>query len=426
MPTPSRRAVFTGLGLLSPIGNDPATFWQALRSGTSGITPVRSFDASGLPCHIAGEIANFDAKKIVPKDHRRRLNQMGRAVQLGFCAAALAWENANGPRKGEIDPFRYGVEFACMMVATELEDLALASRASLPGPPGEVSLATWGSEGLRQIPPQWMLKYLPNMPACHASILIDAQGPNNSITSGDVAGLLCLGEAYRAMNRDLADAFLVGGCESKINPLSFTRHNTFQPLSRRNDQPTLALRPFDTGRDGTVLGEGAAAFNLEDVDFAQRRGAKILGELAGFAAGFDRGKTGKVLAGVIRRAISEAEVGIADIDHVNAGASGSVELDAFEARAIAEVFGTSVPVFAPRGHFGTMGAASGLVELGASLLALQHGELPGTLNCEHLDPACAIAVHTGAPRPTRTPYALKISYTDMGQCAAVVVRRWGD
>jgi len=424
MPTTTRRAVFTGLGVLSPIGCDAASFWSSLRAGRSGIRTVQQFDASDLYCHMAGEIPDFDAKKIVPKEHRKRLNQMGRAVQLGFAGAALAWENAKGPLKGQIDPFRYGVEFACMMVATELEDLVRASKTSVNCAPGAISLEVWGRDGIQQIPPQWMLKYLPNMPACHASILVDAQGPNNSITSGDVAGLLALGEAFRAMQRNLADAFLVGGCESKINPLSFTRHNTFQPLSRQNDEPSKALRPFDAARAGTVLGEGAAVASLEELEFAKGRGATILGELVSFAAGFDRGKKGPVFAGVIRNALKQAGITPAQVDHVNAAASGSRELDAFEARAIHEVFGAEVPVFAPRGHFGNLGAASGTMELVASLLALQHGEQPGTLNHETPDPACPVRVHTGEPRRVMNPYVVKLSYTDMGQCAAVVVRRW--
>lgn len=424
MASSPRRAVFTGLGVLTPLGSDPAAFWSALRAGTCGIRTIRSFDASQLPCHIAAEIPDFDPKKIVPKEHRRRLNQMGRAVQLGFCGAVRAWEDAKGPQKGQIDPFRYGVEFACMMVATELDDLAQASKASLNCTPGVVNLDVWGRDGLRVIPPQWMLKYLPNMPACHASIFVDAQGPNNSITSGEVAGLLALGEAYRAIGRDLADAFLVGGCESKVNPLSFTRHNTFHALSRRNEAPEKALRPFDADRDGTVLGEGAAAFSLEELAFAQGRGATITAELVGFAAGFDNGHKGAVFAKVIRNALREAGIQPGDVDHVNAGASGSREMDAFEARAIREVFGVDTPVFAPRGHFGNMGAASGMVELAASVLALQHGELPGTLNHEKADPACAVAVHTGASRAVTKPYAVKLNYTDLGQCAAVVVKKW--
>jgi len=196
-------------------------------------------------------------------------------------------------------------------------------------------------------------------------------------------------------------------------------------MSKRNDAPEKALRPFDADRDGTVLGEGAAAFSLEELAFAQGRGATITAELVGFASGFDNGHKGAVFAKVIRNALREAGIQPSDVDHVNAGASGSPELDAFEARAIREVFGAETPVFAPRGHFGNMGAASGLVELAASVLALQHGELPGTLNHETPDPACPVAVHTGAPRPVTKPYAVKLNYTDLGQCAAVVIKKWG-
>ena len=426
MPTTSRRSVLTGLGVLTPIGTDPSAFWQALLAGTSGIRTVRSFDPSALPCHVAGEILDFDAKKFLPPkppEPRKALKVMARTVQMGVCAAQKAVENAN-LTKGQIPPGRFGVEFGCVMVATELEDLSRGGKVSTDCPPGDVDMGAWGREGLRLVTPLWMLKYLPNMPACHVSITHDAQGPNNTITAADAASLLALGEAYRILGRDHADAFLVGGCDSKINPLSFTRHNMFQPFTRRNDAPEKAVRPFDKDRDGTAFSEGGVVFVMEELAGAQARGANILAELVGFASGFDRGRKGPVLAQVIRNAMKEAGITAADVDHVNAGAGGNKELDAFEARALAEVFGLGTPVFAPRGHFGTMGAASGLIEMAASVLALKHGQLPGTLNHETPDPACPVSVHVGPPRPVAKPYAVKVSYTDMGQCAVAVLKRW--
>lgn len=424
MPTTPRRAVLTGLGILSPVGCDPAAFWQSLRAGAVAVKPVSLFDATALPCHVAAEIPDFDAKKIAPKDFRKSLNKMARTVQLGFCSAARCLEDGKGPQKGQIDPFRFGVEFACVMVATETDDLVGGAKVATDGTPGKVDLAAWGRDGLRQVPPQWMLKYLPNMAACHASILADAQGPNNSVTAGDVAGLLALGEAYRVMGRDLADAFLVGGCESKVNPVSLTRHNTFQALTRKNDTPQTAVRPFDLDRDGTAVGEAGVTFGLEELAFAEKRGAPILAELVGFASGFDRGREGPVLATVIRRALAEAGVRPSDVDHVNAAAAGDPRLDAWEARALHEVFGPDVPVYAPKAHFGNTGAAAGLLELAASVLALKHGELPGTPNHTTPDPGCPVRVHTGPPRPVAKPYAVKVSYTDAGQCAAAVVKKW--
>lgn len=423
---PARRAVFTGMGLLTPIGSTPEAYWASLCAGTSGIRRIQSFDPSALKCQIAGELPDFDPKKIITaamKDTRKSLNKMAHTIRLGLCAAQLAMTDA-GLRKGQIDPFRFGVEFGCVMVATELEDLCKGAQTSCVGDPPVVDYNIWGREGIKQVPPLWMLKYLPNMPACHVSILFDAQGPNNSITSTDTAGLLALGEAFRLLARDSADFFLVGGCDSKINPVAIARHGLFQELvTEPTADPATAVKPFDAARSGTAVGEGAAVFGLEELEFAQKRGAKILAELVGFASGFDKGRTGKGLVQVIRNALRDADVDPADIGHVNAAARGSRELDAWEARAIREVLG-EVPVFAPKGHLGNSGAASGLTELAASLLALQHGLVPGTLNYINPDVACPVNVTTGAPVAETKPYAVKLSVTDMGQCAAVVVKRW--
>lgn len=424
MSNSSRRAVFTGLGLITPVGSEPDTFWQALVAGTPGLRPISLFDATNLPCRVAGEIPEFDAKKIlVEKEQKKAVRVMARTVQLGVCAAHKAM--ATGPKPGSIDPNRLGVEFGCVMVATELEDLSRGAKVSTNCVPGVVNMQAWGGNGLRQVPPLWMLKYLPNMPACHVSIFHDARGPNNTITSSDAASLLALGEAYRIMGRGMADAFIVGGCDSKVNPLSMSRYNSFQQLSKQNDDPTRALKPFDADRDGTVIGEGAAVFTLETPELARQRGATVLAELCGFAAGFDRGRKGNVLAGVIRNAMQEANITPADVDHINAGAGGSPLLDAFEARGLRELFGDSVPVYALRGQIGASGAASGLVELAASVLALQHGQLPGTVNFRKADPACPVPVHVGEPRRVTKPYAVKVSYTDMGQVAVAVIRRAG-
>lgn len=422
MPTTNRRAVFTGLGVLTPIGTDPETFRTALTAGTSGVRAVQSFDASSLPCRIAAEVVGFDAKKILTeKDQRRSLKAMARTVQMGAAAAQLAMTDA-GLKKGQVNPPRFGIEFACVMVATDVDDICGASKASVTN--GSIDLAAWGSKGLELIPPLWMLKYLPNMPACHTSIFFDARGPNNTITASENGGLLALGEAFRIMARNQADFFLVGGVEAKVNPVSFTRHNLFSPFTRRNDNPAGAIRPFDRTRDGTTLGEAATVFGLEDLGHATARGAKIYAELVGFASGFDKGKKGPPFADVIRRALADARIIAADVDHVNAAAAGDPVLDVWEARAIQAVFGSGTPVFAAKGHLAYSGAGAGLTELAASVLALKHGDLPGTLNYSEPDPACPVRVHTGAPRPVTKPYAVKLSYTDLGQCSAVVVKRW--
>jgi 3-oxoacyl-[acyl-carrier-protein] synthase II len=265
------------------------------------------------------------------------------------------------------------------------------------------------------IQPLWMLKYLPNFLACQVSIMHDAQGPNNSITENEVAPLLALGEAWRILQRDDADFFLVGGSDHKTNPLSMARQSLFEKLSHRNDAPEKACRPFDRGRDGIVLGEGGACLVFEELEHAKKRGARIYGEVVGFAAGFDRRRDGKGLARVIRSALNEAGIAPTDVDHVNAQGYSGVEYDRWEARAIREAFGEACPpVFAAKSYFGN---------LAISLLALQHGILPPTLNYEEPDPECPIPVLAGSPHTVRKPHVLKISFTGMGQCAALVVRK---
>ncbi len=421
-----RRAVFTSLGVISPIG-DTSTFWDNLCAGTVGIRAIKAFDASSLPCQIAGEFPQpFDAKKYIPasnKDGRKSLKNMAKTVQLGLCAAHLAMDDG-GPPAGSMDPFRFGIDIGCVMVASELDDLAAAAKHTITDTSRAIDMDKWGHEGIEKITPLWMLKYLPNMPACHVSIFFNAQGPNNTITGGDVASTLALGEAFRLLQRDAADYFLVGGTDSKINPLSFTRNNLFVPFTKNNASPATAVRPFDRDRSGSAAGEAAAMFGLEDLEHAKKRGAKVYAELSGFAAGFDRGKKGPILAGVIRNALKDAGIGPDEVDHVNANASGSVPMDAFEARAIHEVFGATVPVFALKGQTGNAGAASGALELAASILALKHGLLPGTVNCENVADECRVKVHVGSPRPVTKPYAVKVNYTDMGQCAVAVLKRW--
>ena len=426
MAASSRRAVLTGLGVLTAIGQDQASLWDSLRARRGGIRTISTFDPSALTTRFAAEIPDFDAKNYIDKAARKSLRVMARTIQLAVSAAQLALDDSKVD-KAALDPARFGVEFGSGLIASELDELGDAAQASANCQPGAVDLEKWGEAGLAAIPPLWMLKYLPNMLACHVSILHNAQGPNNSITECDVASLLALGEAYRILGRDGADFFLVGGAESKINPLSLVRQCLFEPLSKRNDAPEKACRPFDRGRDGIVIGEGATVLVLEELEHARRRGARIYAEVVGFGAAFDRQKTGAGLARAVRAALADAGIGPEDIDHVNAHGLSSVECDAWEARGLQEAFGNlrePVPVFAAKSYLGNLGAGSGTTELAASVVAMQHGAVPATLNYEEPDPACPVHVVAGGPRPMRRDHVLKVNFTPMGQCAAVVVRKW--
>ncbi|HWY86799.1 MAG TPA: beta-ketoacyl-[acyl-carrier-protein] synthase family protein [Gemmataceae bacterium] len=419
----ARRVVVTGIGITSSIGLGAAPFWDSLSHGRSGIKPITAFDASGLTTRIGGQITGFDAKNYIDKANRKSLRVMARAIQLAVAAAQLALDDSKID-KNNLDPTRFGVEFGAGLMPTELDELAAASRASTNGQAGAVDLKLWGEHGLAAIPPLWMLKYLPNMHACHVSILHNAQGPNNSITESDVAGLLALGEASRILRRGQADFFLVGGADSKINPLSMVRQCLFGHLSRRNEPSAQACRPFERGRDGTILGEGSAVLAVEDLAHAQKRRAAIYGEIIGFGAAFDRGCTGKGLARAIHAALAQANVRPDDIGHINAHGLSSIHADAWEARGIREAFGDrKTPVWAAKSYFGNMGSGGPLVECAGSLLAVKHGLLPATLNYEEPDPVCPINVNR-TNQPLANPLFLKIAFTEMGQCAAVVCRKW--
>jgi 3-oxoacyl-[acyl-carrier-protein] synthase II len=422
MSAANRRVVLTGIGVVTPIGMESASFWDGLVRGRCGIRTITAFDPAPLKTRFAGEIPEFEPKKYLSKEGKKSLRVMARSIQLAVAAAQLAMDDSKVD-KAKLDPTRFGVEFGAGLIPSELTELGMASYISTEqNAHPNADLKIWGEKGKDNIPPLWMLKYLPNMLACHVSILHNAQGPNNSITESDVASLLALGEANRIIQRKQADFFLVGGADSKINPLSMTRQELFCHLSKRNETPSTALKPFDARRDGLVIGEGGGVLVVEELAHAHARGAPIYGEIVGFGSTFDRGLTGKGLARAIRIALAQANITPDDIDHVNPHGLGSIKLDAFEARGIHEVFGNRTTVWAVKPNIGTLGAGSGTTELAASLLAMKHGTLPATLNYQTPDPACPVQVLT-KPRPIAKPYFVKLGFTDMGQCAAVVCRK---
>jgi 3-oxoacyl-[acyl-carrier-protein] synthase II len=419
--------VLTGIGIVNPIGATPADYWASLERGQSGVVRIQGIDPSSLPTQIAGEVRGFDAKNYLDKKERKSLRVMARPIQLAVAAAQLALDDGKVD-KAQLDPTRFGVEFGAGLLPSEPEDLGPAAQISTNCQPGLVDMKRWGAEGREAVSPLWMLKYLPNMLACHVSVLHNAQGPSNSITQSDVASLLALGEAYRIIARDQADIFLAGGADSKIAPISMVRECLFANLSKRNDEPARACRPFDRNRDGAVVGEGGGVLVVEELEHARRRGARIYAEIVGFGAAFDRGQTGRGLVQAMRAALREAGLTPDDLDHVNAHAEGAIANDAWEARAIHEVLKDGQrppPVFAAKSYFGNLGAASDVSELAASLLALTHGSLPRTLNYETPDPACPVAV-SRQTEPVTRPYVLKVGFTEMGQCGAIVCRQWDE
>ena len=242
--TPPRRVVITGLGLISPLGAGAQANWDAVLAGRSGIARLTAYDPSALPVQIGGEIPDFDARPFVDKKDRKSLKHMARTVQLGVVGAKLAMDDA-GLTPGAITPERFGVVYGTGTIPGVLEDLAPPGLVSFDRDAGRVDLAKWGTDGIPQLPPMWLLNHVPNMAACNVAILNDARGPNNTITQSNVASLLAIGEAVRIIRRGAADVMLAGGADTRVDLLSMFRCPLFIPMSRRNDDPAGAVRPFD-------------------------------------------------------------------------------------------------------------------------------------------------------------------------------------
>jgi 3-oxoacyl-[acyl-carrier-protein] synthase II len=415
--------VVTGLGLVTPLGLDLESIWSALAAGRSGVRRFQQYDPSDLPVQIGGEVVDFDARRYLDRKDWKRLAPMPRTFHLAAVAAHLAVRSA-GNLKEAVDPTRMGVAFGTGTVPGALSELHAACVATYDPAIQTVDLRKWGADGIPLIPPTWMLNHIPNMGACQISIMHNAQGPNNTITSTDIASLLALGEACRTIQDGRADVMLTGGADAKLVTLGLARQISFSTLSRRNQSPEQACRPFDRGRDGRVLGEGASVLVVEELEHARRRGATILAEVCGFGAAFDGGPKGAGLSRAIRLALDQAQVMSEQLGHVNAQGYSTVEDDIRESLALRDALGTTaVPVFAPKSYMGNLGSGASTTELGLSLLAVEHGTLPGTLNYDDPDPACPVAV-SRAPRPLMSGTFLKVGCTERGQCAAVVCRDW--
>lgn len=425
-----RRVVITGLGLVCPLGIGLAPFWSALAEGKGGIAPIKAFPIEGLPNHVGGEVADFDPKSLAIPKHRKALAKslrvMARDIQLAVAAAEMAVADA-GLADGGVDPTRIGVDIGAGLISTELDELAPAINLSTRAD-DSFDYQTYGKSGIPEIPPLWLLKYLPNMPACHISILCDCQGPSNSITEAEAASNLAIGEAARIIARGRADVMIAGGADSKIHPLSLVRMTLLDQMSRWAGEPSRACRPFDRDRDGWVAGEGAGILILEEREHALKRGGRIYGEVLGFGSGCDAAPGGGLdFEGIgteiaTRAALRDAGLSPEEIGHVNAHGAATVASDLAESRALNRVFGSRTPVTAFKGYMGNLVSGCGAVEVIGSLLGVNHGLIPSVLNLDDPDPACDLDFVRGVPRPTSNPVFLNTNLTRHGQASALVVR----
>jgi len=415
----SPEVVITGVGVVCPIGIGVEAYRESLRAQCSGIGPVTRYPSQYLPAPIAGEIDGFDPKAHVKP--RKSLKMMCREIQTAFTATSLALENS-GPLKGVVDPDRLGVVFGAEMLNNNFFDLEDAYRSCIVD--GQFVESRWGANIQSQIFPLWMLKHLPNMPACHVGIVNDARGPNNSITLEAVSSLLAVSEGTDIIRRGDADAMIIGGAGSRSGITALLCQDR-RPLSPRFEEPEKVSRPFDADRDGMVVGEGSATFILEREASAKTRGATVLARVLACSSAFEPVPRGQSLRGdairrSIRDALQSAGLQASDIGHVNAHGLSTVHDDIVEAAAIHDELG-DVPVTAPKSFFGYLGAGSGAVEMVASLLAFEKNEIPVTLNYETPDPQCPVNVVHGKPLATTRPTAMILSQNAAGQAAAVIL-----
>jgi 3-oxoacyl-[acyl-carrier-protein] synthase II len=413
------KVVITGIGVVSPIGIGKTSFWESMVGMKSGIRPLERLASANLAFPYGGEIQDFEGKNYITP--RKSLKLMSREIQQGVAAAHLAVDDA-GLDCASVDSTRIGVVYGAEMIYGELDEMAELYRNCIHE--GNFEFKRWGERMGADLYPLWLLKYLPNMAACHIAIGVDALGPNNTIAVGDASALLAVIEATWLIQRGGADVVITGGTGTRLNITPMRYRSDLRVTQRLND-PLHASRPFEATRDGMVNGEGAAAFILEKEEFARARGATPLAQIAGSALTFGRREGGyfaeeRAIRDSIHWALERSEMTSEDIGHVNANAMGTMEDDPYEARAIRDTM-SDVLVTAPKSYFGNLGAGTSAVEMAASVLALRDGTIPPTLNYDQSAQDCPVNVICNAPAQSPTDNALILSQSGSGQVAALVL-----
>ena len=438
MTSAARRVVITGMGLICPLGSTKEALWDGLSQGRSGVGPISLGPPDLMPVHVGaeapqftGEIDNFGPlEKEQKKAIRKGLKVMCRECQMGVAVAQLALTDA-ALKLGAVNPDRIGISFGSDYMLSVPEEFSEGILQCVDQG-GQFQFSRWGGEGMTKMSPLWLLKYLPNMPASHLAIYNDFRGPNNSLTLREAAANAALGEAYQIILRGNAETMLVGATGTRLHVMKMIHAVQQEEVFTGDGDPATASRPFDRDRRGMVLGEGAAAIVLEELSSAQARGATIYGEVIAAAGSSVAGPRlvahrGQAMQNVLKSVLRAAEASVDDVGHLHAHGLSTRTCDAEEARAIQTVFAarrTPLPVVAAKSHFGNLGAGSGMVELIASLLALQHDRLFPILNYATPDPECPVAaVRNGDVRPGAS--FINLNVTPQGQAAAVMVRRVG-
>ncbi|MBX3298379.1 MAG: beta-ketoacyl-ACP synthase II [Acidobacteria bacterium] len=411
-----RRVVVTGLGLVTALGNDVASTWQGLIEGRSGADAIKKFDASEFPVRFACEVKDFDPLSFLDKKEARR---MGAFTHFALAASdeairhsGLVIDESNADMVGTYISSGIGDFWA---IEREHEKL-------LKSGPDRVS-------------PFFIVSAIVNLAAGNVSIRHGAKGPNSATATACSAGAHAIGDSFRLIERGDADAMICGGAESAITPMSVAGFASMRALSTRNDDPVHASRPFDADRDGFVIGEGAGLLILEELEFAKRRGANILAEIAGYGMSGDAfhvtmpDETGSGAIRVMERAIKDAGISPDRIGYINAHGTSTPYNDKFETLAIKKVFGDrayEIPVSSTKSMTGhALGAAGGL-EAVFSVKALLENKLPPTINYVTPDPDCDLDYVPNAARDAEVEYVLSNNFGFGGTNACLIFKRFSE
>lgn len=409
-----RKVVVTGMGVVSPLGVGVRSFWEALRSGQSGIGPVTKFDTDGYRVTIGGEV-----KDLRPEDYldKRELNRLDDFTVYALVAAQEAIEDA-GLSEGIPDMDRFGAIVGSGVggIATmENQNKRLLDR------------------GPRAISPYFIPMYIADIAPGHISMKWGLKGPNYSVVSACSSGSHALGDALRLIQYGDADVIVAGGSEAAVTPLTYAGFINMKALSRRNDEPEKASRPFDADRDGFVLGEGSGVLVLEEADHALARGATIYAELAGYGATADAyhvtapSPRGEGAARAMERALRDAGIQPEEVDYINAHGTSTPYNDKTETEAIKTVFGDAayrVRISSTKSMTGHLLGASGGIEAVATIMVVNEGIIPPTINYETPDPECDLDYTPNKAVKGEVNLAISNTFGFGGHNAVLVIKRW--
>ena len=410
-----RRVVVTGVGLVSPVGIGTDATWLAIREGRNGIAQITHFDPEGYSCTIAGEVKNFDPLDYVDK---KDVKKMGRFIFFAIAAGDFAAKGAQ-LKVDESMAERVGVYIGSGIGGFDV--IEREHKNLLKGGP-------------RRISPFFIPSSIVNLASGQVSIRVGAKGPNSATATACTTGAHSIGDSYKIIERGDADVMICGGAEASITPLGIGGFASMRALSTRNDAPEAACRPWDSGRDGFIVGEGSGVLVLEEMEFAQRRGAAILAEIVGYGMSGDAfhitspSEDGDGAYRVMRNAMNDAGISPDQIDYINAHGTSTPVGDASETRvikiAIGEEKARQTPISSTKGHTGHCLGASGAIEAVASVYAVERDAVPPTINLENADPDCDLDFIPNEARDTKVEVALSNNFGFGGHNACLIFRKF--